>query len=62
MKLLARWAWLPAEGVTDELTFPRGAEIREALEISREWYMGAYAGSKGVFPSNYVVTLGMVTM
>jgi RING-type zinc-finger len=56
-RLVARWAWLPADGVEDELSFPRGAEIREALDISREWAVGAYAGSTGVFPSGYVMRL-----
>jgi hypothetical protein len=61
-RLLGLWTWLPAEGVKDELSFPRGAEIREALEISSEWYQGSYAGSKGVFPSNHVKVVDVVTM
>ena len=58
----AAYAWIPAEGVTDELSFPRGAEIREAMEILDEWYVGCYAGAKGLFPSNHVRVLRIVTM
>ena len=62
MRTVALYTWLPAEGVKDELAFPRGAEITEALEISEEWYQGRYAGSKGLFPRNYTKVLGVVSM
>ena len=62
MKLLAAYAWIPAEGVTNELSFPRGAEIREAMEVSDDWYLGSYAGAKGLFPSNYTKLMSVVKM
>ena len=62
MKLLAAYSWMPTEGVTNELSFPRGAEIREAMEISQDWYLGSYAGAKGLFPSNFAKLLGYVQM
>ena len=54
MRLRARWAWFPAEGVTNELMFPRGAEIREAVDINGDWCGGVYAGRGGLFPGGYV--------
>ena len=62
MQLVAAYAWVPAEGVTNELSFPRGAEIREAMEISGDWYLGSYAGAKGLFPSTYTKLLNVVRM
>ena len=62
MRALAAWAWIPAEGVADELLFPRGAEITEAVEVSPEWFSGCYVGMKGVFPANHVRVTGVVTM
>ncbi|KAI9691728.1 MAG: hypothetical protein M1822_007800 [Bathelium mastoideum] len=55
MRLRARWAWFPAEGVTNEVMFPRCAEIREAMDINGDWYWGVYAGKGGLFPGVYVV-------
>ena len=54
--------WIPAEGVENELSFPRGAEIREANKASEDWYEGCYAGSKGLFPLVLVRPLRVVTM
>ncbi|MCJ1374224.1 hypothetical protein MMC20_005456 [Loxospora ochrophaea] len=62
IRALAQWSWWPGEGVTDELAFPKGAEIREAEDINRDWFWGCYAGKKGVFPGQYVKVLGVVTM
>jgi len=45
------------EDTSDELMFPRGAEIREVEDINGTWYWGVYAGDKGVFPANYVRVL-----
>ena len=53
MRLRARWSWWPREGATDELMFPIGAEIREAEDINGDWWVGCYAGSKGLFPNGY---------
>lgn len=54
LRVLALWSYFPAEGVTDELMFPKGAEIREVEDINGDWYWGCYAGAKGLFPGNYV--------
>ena len=62
LHVLAPYAWIPAEGAKDELSFPRGAEIREVMEPADDWFEGSYAGSKGLFPMNYVKVLGVVTM
>ena len=55
---VARWGYFPAEGVQDELMFPRGAEIREAEDINHDWFWGVYCGAKGLFPGGYVQILG----
>lgn len=60
MRVLARWSHYPASDVTDELMFPRNAEIREVEDINGDWYWGCYAGSKGLFPGPYVVVLDLV--
>ncbi|MCJ1400800.1 hypothetical protein MMC11_004008 [Xylographa trunciseda] len=62
MIVLALWTYLPEEGATDELSFPRGAEIREAEDINRDWFWGYYAGAKAIFPASYVKVLGVATM
>ncbi|PSR94453.1 hypothetical protein BD289DRAFT_504134 [Coniella lustricola] len=54
LKAVAGWAWYPAEGVEDELLFPKGAEIMEIDDANGEWYYGLYMGNRGLFPSNYV--------
>ncbi|EUC35751.1 hypothetical protein COCCADRAFT_89977 [Bipolaris zeicola 26-R-13] len=55
LRLLARWAYWPDDGVDDELAFPRGAEIREAADINGDWYWGVYCGVGKLFPANHVV-------
>ena len=62
MRVLALWSYYPAEGVTDELMFPKGAGIREVADINGDWFWGCYAGAKGLFPGNYVRGLENVTM
>lgn len=42
---------------TDELYFPKNAEIREAEQMNEDWFWGVYAGQKGVFPANHVRVL-----
>ena len=59
---LAKWGYIPQEGGTDELEFPKGAEIREVEDINGDWYWGCYAGSKGLFPAPYLRVLDVVTM
>jgi hypothetical protein len=58
LRILAHWSYYPADGVMDELMFPRGAEIREAEDINGDWYWGVYAGAKGLFPGNYGRVVG----
>ncbi|KAG6365058.1 hypothetical protein INS49_006664 [Diaporthe citri] len=57
LKASARWAWYPAPGNSDELLFPKGAEITEIEDANGEWYHGVYMGSKGLFPAPYVRVL-----
>ena len=57
LRLLARWAYWPDEGVEDELAFPRGAEIREAADINGDWYWGVYCGVGKLFPANHVTAV-----
>lgn len=49
----ANWSYFAEESCTDELSFPRGAEITEAENINDEWYWGYYAGRTGLFPGAY---------
>ncbi|KAF9883626.1 hypothetical protein FE257_003133 [Aspergillus nanangensis] len=52
--LHALWSYYPEDEVTDELMFPRGADITEAENINEDWYWGCYAGSTGLFPGGHV--------
>jgi hypothetical protein len=54
LRLIADFAFYPADGTTDELCFPGGAEIKEAENINGDWLWGVYCGSKGLFPGSYV--------
>ncbi|KAF3021923.1 hypothetical protein E8E14_007412 [Neopestalotiopsis sp. 37M] len=54
LRATANWAWYPGPSATDELMFPRGAEIREIEDVNGEWYFGCYMGAKGLFPAPYV--------
>lgn len=60
MRALAVWSYWPEEDATDELPFPRGAEIREIEDINGDWFLGSYCGKMGVFPSNHVRVLDAV--
>ncbi|MCJ1421406.1 hypothetical protein MMC32_007769 [Xylographa parallela] len=62
MIVLALWTYLPQEGATDELSFPKGAEIREAEDVNGDWFWGCYAGAKALFPAPYVKVLDFATM
>ena len=57
MRVLAVYSYWPQEGVTDELAFPKGAEIREVEDINGDWFWGCYAGAIKLFPGNYVRVL-----
>lgn len=59
MNVLARWPWYPKEGAEGEgeLLFPRGAEIREVVDVNGDWFWGVYMGETGLFPSPYVRVL-----
>ncbi|KAF2718222.1 hypothetical protein K431DRAFT_287848 [Polychaeton citri CBS 116435] len=54
LRCLAIWSYWPEQESHDELAFPRHAEITEVEDINGDWYWGAYASEKGVFPSNHV--------
>ena len=58
MCVLALWSYWPAEGVTDELGFPRGAEIRECEDINGDWFAGVYCKRRGLFPGPYGRVVG----
>jgi len=49
----ALWTRIPDEEATDELTFPRGAEITEVVNINGDWAWGIYCRAGGLFPANY---------
>ncbi|KAI1644546.1 uncharacterized protein F4817DRAFT_318703 [Daldinia loculata] len=53
-RAVAKWSWYPQAGVTDELLFPKGAEVREVEDVNGEWLFGSYMGAEGLFPSPYV--------
>ena len=53
MRVRARWAFWPREGVLDELGFPRGADVVEAEDVNGDWWMGRYCGRGGLVPGNY---------
>jgi len=57
MTALALWSWYPEEGASDELLFPRGAELKEIDVIYGGWCYGVYMGAQGLFPSPYVKML-----
>lgn len=59
--LNASWSYFADDNCTDELSFPRGAEITEAENINDEWYWGYYAGHTGLFPGNHCVVVREVT-
>ncbi|ETS83473.1 hypothetical protein PFICI_05349 [Pestalotiopsis fici W106-1] len=54
LRATAHWAWYPGTGATDELMFPKGAEILEIEDVNGEWFFGCYMGAKGLFPAPYV--------
>ena len=54
MHVQALWSYWPQEDSTDELEFPKGAEIRECEDINGDWYWGVYCSRKGLFPGNFV--------
>ncbi|KAI1467321.1 uncharacterized protein F4812DRAFT_59103 [Daldinia caldariorum] len=53
-RAVAKWSWYPRAGVTDELLFPKGAEVREVEDVNGEWLFGSYMGAQGLFPAPYV--------
>ncbi|KAL8774254.1 MAG: hypothetical protein Q9209_001005 [Squamulea sp. 1 TL-2023] len=57
---LAIWSYWPEGEASDELPFPRGAEIKEIEDINGDWYVGTYAGRIGLFPSNHVRVLDIL--
>lgn len=53
----AGWSWYPEGGVSNELMFPKGAEIREIRDMNGDWFFGSYMDKAALFPAPYV-TLG----
>ncbi|KAI0023204.1 hypothetical protein F4780DRAFT_101640 [Xylariomycetidae sp. FL0641] len=51
---VAAWAWIPSPEATDELLFPKGAEVQEIEDVNGDWSFGAYMGVCGIFPTPYV--------
>lgn len=51
---MAGWSWYPQPGATDELMFPRGAEIVEIEDVNGDWCHGFYMGGMGLFPAPYI--------
>ncbi|KAL8730167.1 MAG: hypothetical protein Q9166_004250 [cf. Caloplaca sp. 2 TL-2023] len=60
MRALAVWSYWPIDDASDELSFPRGAELQEVEDINGDWFLGSYAGKMGLFPSNHVRCLDVV--
>jgi len=56
-RCLALYSYFPTEGVTDELAFPKNAEIQDVEDKNCDWGTGSYAGKFGLFPLNHVRTL-----
>lgn len=55
MKCVANWSWYGStEGADDELMFPKGAELRECVDVNTDWFHGSYMGKMGLFPGNFV--------
>ena len=55
MKCLANWSWYGStEGADDEVIFPKGAEVRECVDVNTDWFHGTYMGRMGLFPGNFV--------
>ncbi|EEP81473.1 predicted protein [Uncinocarpus reesii 1704] len=61
LRLIAIWSYYPEPEETDEIMFPRGAEITEAENINDDWLWGCYAGQKGLFPGYYANVVEEVT-
>ncbi|KAH0556486.1 hypothetical protein GP486_005613 [Trichoglossum hirsutum] len=57
MRVFAEWSYFPVDPDAHDLTFPRGAEIREVDNVNEDWFWGCYAGSKGMFPAQHVKPL-----
>ena len=57
LRSLALFSYFPADGVSDELAFPKNAEIKEVENMNGDWFWGVYAGKINLFPSNHVRVL-----
>lgn len=57
MRGVARWSWYPQAESTDELLFPKGAEVQEIEDVNGDWWFGYYMGGEGLFPAPYVRVL-----
>ena len=58
LQVQAMWSYWPED--TKDLGFPRGAELGELEDVNGDWYMGCYAGQKGLIPAGYFKVLRAV--
>lgn len=50
---VALWAYWPEDDASDQLGFPKHAEIREAVDINGDWFWGVYCGRGDFWPGAY---------
>ena len=62
LRAIAIWSYWPAEDSKSELTYPKGAEIRELYWINEDWYCGVYCGRPGLVYAKYMRVVGVVNM
>jgi hypothetical protein len=55
MRCLALYNYFPADEISDELAFPRNAELKEVKDVQNDdWYLGVYGGKVNLIPRNHV--------
>ena len=58
LQVQALWSYWPED--SKDLGFPKGAELRELEDVNGDWYLGCYAGQKGLIPAGYFKVLRVV--
>ena len=58
LQVQAIWSYWPED--PKDLGFPKGAELRELEDVNGDWYMGCYAGKKGLIPAGYFKVLRVI--
>ena len=53
-KAQALWPWIPDDGVTDELSFPKGALVEELVSVNEEFSWGVFCRRGGYLPKPYM--------